>query len=74
MYKTDKLKLRLNLAANIDERDRTTSLYSAFQYKPYQNPFDLSETSIIDSGNDVDVQISRGLIQQVQTINNTEAS
>ncbi len=74
IYKTDKLKLRLNLAANIDDRDRTTSLYSAFQYKPYQNPFDLSETSIIDSGNDAEIQISRGLIQQVQTINNTKGS
>lgn len=72
VFRTNKLTLKVGVAVSIDDRDRNTSLYTAYRYKPYQDPFDAEASSLIVNGNDTDVETSRALIQQTQTINNTK--
>ncbi|WP_245907016.1 SusC/RagA family TonB-linked outer membrane protein [Reichenbachiella versicolor] len=72
-FKKGKLTVTSGIGLTLDERDRNTSLYVGYRYNPYQSPFDPNASEITVPGGGGDLNNSRQLIQQTQTINNRKS-
>ncbi len=62
-----KLTVNTSISLRLDERFRNTTLSTAYRYRPYQDPFDPTNTSALIPGAPADAQNAINILQDVQT-------